>query len=218
MHFKQHKQIMVNHTPITKTISLDAYGIKNAQVRYQLSSNELHERTISKEQGEKLKGFFGGIKRQDSSRKSVQINYDLDEEFSDPKDSSSADQMLDPNTQTLGEKGPVIEEVRSVFIEESSSPQKRTHAQTRNTRVSSDPGIKDKDARFLEISYKRMRGFKTESENGYLILSKKDQFEVLHQHKDDWPLFKTRKFLKLVVLWAKQENFNSGFQTSIGVF
>ncbi|MEH6534938.1 MAG: phosphoenolpyruvate carboxykinase (ATP) [Psychroserpens sp.] len=43
---------MVDHTHCTKTISLDAYGIKNAQVRYQLSSDELHELTISKEQGE----------------------------------------------------------------------------------------------------------------------------------------------------------------------
>jgi len=27
---------MVNHTPNTKTISLDQYGIKNANVKYQL--------------------------------------------------------------------------------------------------------------------------------------------------------------------------------------
>ncbi len=52
MHFKQHKQIMVNHTHTTKTISLDTYGIKNAQVRYQLSPDELQEFTISKGQGQ----------------------------------------------------------------------------------------------------------------------------------------------------------------------
>ena len=51
MHPKQHKQIMVNHTEITKTIALDAYGIKNAQVKYQLSPEELQEYTVSKEQG-----------------------------------------------------------------------------------------------------------------------------------------------------------------------
>ncbi|MGS2725430.1 phosphoenolpyruvate carboxykinase (ATP) [Psychroserpens sp. BH13MA-6] len=42
---------MVNHTDITQTISLDAYGIKNAKVRYQLSPDELQEITVSKGQG-----------------------------------------------------------------------------------------------------------------------------------------------------------------------
>lgn len=36
---------------ITKTISLDNYGIKNARVKYQLSSEELHNITIDKQQG-----------------------------------------------------------------------------------------------------------------------------------------------------------------------
>ncbi len=51
MQSKQHKQIMVNHTQNTKTISLENYGIKNAKVRYQLSPTELHDITISKGQG-----------------------------------------------------------------------------------------------------------------------------------------------------------------------
>ena len=51
MHLKQHKQIMVNHTEITKTISLDIYGIKNAKVRYQLPPKELQEITVAKGQG-----------------------------------------------------------------------------------------------------------------------------------------------------------------------
>jgi phosphoenolpyruvate carboxykinase (ATP) len=42
---------MVNHTQSTKTISLDQYGIKNAKINYQLSSDELHAETISKGQG-----------------------------------------------------------------------------------------------------------------------------------------------------------------------
>ena len=33
---------MVNHTQSTKTISLEKYGIKNANVRYQLSPKKLH--------------------------------------------------------------------------------------------------------------------------------------------------------------------------------
>ncbi|MGJ8745477.1 phosphoenolpyruvate carboxykinase (ATP) [Polaribacter sp.] len=35
----------------TKSISLDALGIKNATIRYQLTSNELHAETLQKEQG-----------------------------------------------------------------------------------------------------------------------------------------------------------------------
>lgn len=42
---------MVNHTQITKTISLKSYGIKNAKVNYQLSPDELHDITIDKGQG-----------------------------------------------------------------------------------------------------------------------------------------------------------------------
>ncbi len=42
---------MVNHTQVTKTISLDQYGIKNAKVNYQLSSDQLHAETISNGQG-----------------------------------------------------------------------------------------------------------------------------------------------------------------------
>ena len=42
---------MVNHTQSAKSISLDAYGIKNAKINYQLSSDELHAETIAKDQG-----------------------------------------------------------------------------------------------------------------------------------------------------------------------
>ena len=42
---------MVDHTQFTKTISLEKYGIKNAKVQYQLSSEELHDITIAKKQG-----------------------------------------------------------------------------------------------------------------------------------------------------------------------
>ena len=42
---------MVNHTQFTKTISLEQYGIKNAKVQYQLTSDELHNTTIAKKQG-----------------------------------------------------------------------------------------------------------------------------------------------------------------------
>ncbi|WP_178986703.1 phosphoenolpyruvate carboxykinase (ATP) [Winogradskyella helgolandensis] len=42
---------MANHSQSTKSISLDQYGIKNAKVNYQLSSDELHAETIAKGQG-----------------------------------------------------------------------------------------------------------------------------------------------------------------------
>jgi phosphoenolpyruvate carboxykinase (ATP) len=42
---------MANYTQFTKTIELEKYGIKKAQVRYQLSPEELHKITIEKGQG-----------------------------------------------------------------------------------------------------------------------------------------------------------------------
>ncbi len=42
---------MVNHTPTTKTISLDQYGIKNANIKYQLSPDTLHDIVLEKGQG-----------------------------------------------------------------------------------------------------------------------------------------------------------------------
>jgi len=38
---------MADHTPITKTISLEAYNIKNAKVHYQLTSAELQAKTVA---------------------------------------------------------------------------------------------------------------------------------------------------------------------------
>lgn len=42
---------MVEHTQITKSISLDEYGIKNAKVNYQLPPEQLHNIAIKKGQG-----------------------------------------------------------------------------------------------------------------------------------------------------------------------
>lgn len=42
---------MVTNNQTTKTISLDAYGIKSKKVNYQLSSEELHNQTLEKGQG-----------------------------------------------------------------------------------------------------------------------------------------------------------------------
>ncbi|MBU2939042.1 phosphoenolpyruvate carboxykinase (ATP) [Lacinutrix sp. C3R15] len=42
---------MVNHTQLTKSISLEKYGIKNAKINYQLSPEKLHEITVEKKQG-----------------------------------------------------------------------------------------------------------------------------------------------------------------------
>ena len=42
---------MVNNNQVTKTISLEEYGIKNAKVNYQLSPDQLHAITVEKGQG-----------------------------------------------------------------------------------------------------------------------------------------------------------------------
>ncbi len=42
---------MVDNNQTTKTIALEQYGIKNAKVRYQLSSKQLHKETLEKNQG-----------------------------------------------------------------------------------------------------------------------------------------------------------------------
>ena len=42
---------MAVYNPNTKSISLNDLGIKNATIRYQLSSDELHEETLQKNQG-----------------------------------------------------------------------------------------------------------------------------------------------------------------------
>ena len=42
---------MVDHTQFTKTIALEQYGIKNAQVKYQLTPDQLQEETLKKGQG-----------------------------------------------------------------------------------------------------------------------------------------------------------------------
>ena len=42
---------MDNYALFTKSISLSEIGIENATIHYQLSANELHERTVSKNQG-----------------------------------------------------------------------------------------------------------------------------------------------------------------------
>lgn len=42
---------MNNNTPFTQSISLEDMGIENAKIHYQLSANELHEKTIALNQG-----------------------------------------------------------------------------------------------------------------------------------------------------------------------
>ena len=48
-------------SPDTKSISLESLGIKNATIRYQLSSNELHSETLAKSQG--VESSLGAIAR-----------------------------------------------------------------------------------------------------------------------------------------------------------
>ena len=50
---------MVDNTQVTKTISLEDYGIKNARVHYQLSPEELQKKTI--ELGQGVESSFGAL-------------------------------------------------------------------------------------------------------------------------------------------------------------
>lgn len=52
MYSTKFKKNMVDKNQATKTISVANYGIKNAKVKYQLSSEELHAETLKKGQGE----------------------------------------------------------------------------------------------------------------------------------------------------------------------
>lgn len=51
MQSKTKELFMEAYTPATKTISLNDLGIKNANIRYQLSPDELHDITVEKGQG-----------------------------------------------------------------------------------------------------------------------------------------------------------------------
>lgn len=51
MYSTKSKKGMVDKNQATETISIEKYGIKNAKVKYQLSSQELHNETLRKEQG-----------------------------------------------------------------------------------------------------------------------------------------------------------------------
>ena len=51
MHFNLHKENMIDHSEITKTIALEKYGIKNAKAHYQLSPKKLQEITVEKGMG-----------------------------------------------------------------------------------------------------------------------------------------------------------------------
>ncbi len=52
MYSRKFKKGMVDKNQAKKTISVEKYGIKNATVKYQLSSEELHDETLRKGQGQ----------------------------------------------------------------------------------------------------------------------------------------------------------------------
>ncbi|WP_204344186.1 phosphoenolpyruvate carboxykinase (ATP) [Psychroserpens algicola] len=105
---------MVNHTQITKTISLDAYGIKNAQVRYQLSSDQLHELTISKGQGEEASSGALAVKTGEFTGRSPQDRFIVKDDITKdrvwwgniniPFDSDKFQKLYDKVTAYLSEK------------------------------------------------------------------------------------------------------------------
>jgi phosphoenolpyruvate carboxykinase (ATP) len=105
---------MVNHTHTTKTISLDAYGIKNAQIRYQLSSDELHELTISKGQGEEASSGALAVKTGEFTGRSPQDRFIVKDDITKdrvwwgpiniPFESDKFQKLYDKVTAYLSEK------------------------------------------------------------------------------------------------------------------
>ena len=98
----------------TKSISLNSLGIKNATVRYQLTSSELHDETIKKEQGKESSlgaiavntGEFTG--RSPMDRFIVKDNITKDEiwwgEINLPFDTDKFDKLYDKVTNYLSNK------------------------------------------------------------------------------------------------------------------
>ncbi len=98
----------------TKSISLNSLGIKNATVRYQLTSSELHDETIKKEQGKESSlgaiavntGEFTG--RSPMDRFIVKDNITKDEiwwgDINLPFDSDKFDKLYDKVTNYLSNK------------------------------------------------------------------------------------------------------------------
>ncbi|MGC1472307.1 MAG: phosphoenolpyruvate carboxykinase (ATP) [Psychroserpens sp.] len=66
---------MVDHTQNTKSISLDDLGIKHATINYQLSSDELHDLTISKGQGEEASSGALAVKTGEFTGRSPQDRF-----------------------------------------------------------------------------------------------------------------------------------------------
>ncbi len=66
---------MVNNNQVTKTISLDNYGIKNAKVRYQLTPEELHEIAIVKGLGKEASSGALAVNTGDFTGRSPQDRF-----------------------------------------------------------------------------------------------------------------------------------------------
>jgi len=105
---------MVNHTQTTKTIALESYGIKNAQVRYQLSSKELQECTISKGQGVETSNGTLAVNTGEFTGRSPQDRFIVKDEITQdrvwwgninkPFDSDKFQKLYDKITNYLSEK------------------------------------------------------------------------------------------------------------------
>jgi phosphoenolpyruvate carboxykinase (ATP) len=66
---------MNNNTPFTKSISLIDIGIENAKIHYQLSANELHEKTIALGQGVEVSTGAIAVNTGDYTGRSPQDRY-----------------------------------------------------------------------------------------------------------------------------------------------
>ncbi|WP_299890375.1 phosphoenolpyruvate carboxykinase (ATP) [uncultured Lacinutrix sp.] len=105
---------MVNHTKSAKSISLEKYGIKNANVQYQLSPEDLHDVTIEKKQGVQASSGALAVNTGEFTGRSPKDRFIVKDDITKdrvwwgdiniPFDSDKFDKLYDKVTNYLSEK------------------------------------------------------------------------------------------------------------------
>ena len=105
---------MVDNNQTTKTISLHQYGINASKVNYQLTSQELHEETLAKEQGKESSSGAIAVNTGEFTGRSPKDRFIVEDEITKdrvwwgniniPFDSDKFDALYDRVTQYLEDK------------------------------------------------------------------------------------------------------------------
>ena len=105
---------MVDKNQTSKTISLNQYGIKNARINYQLSSQELHQETLTKGQGKEANTGALAINTGEFTGRSPMDRFIVKDDVTSEKiwwgdinipfDSNKFDDLYDRVTEYLSEK------------------------------------------------------------------------------------------------------------------